>query len=149
MAVVVLTDSGCDLTREEANRIGIEIVPVYLVFGNAKLRDGIDIDRATFYRRLKAGETAKTEPPSADDFTSAFLKNVGAGNDVVCITLSSQFSQSYANATAAAAAFPDRVHLVDSRSACGMQVLLARYAADLAKTGVSAAEIAKTVGPRN
>lgn len=149
MGVVVITDSGCDLPREQARQDGIEIVPVYILFGDERLRDGVDIDRATFYRRMKSGEAAKTEPPSADDFKAAFARATSAGDDVVCITLSSQFSQSYAGAKAASAEFPRRVFLVDSRSACGMQVLLSRYAVELARKGLGAAEIARTIDPHN
>lgn len=149
MGVVVITDSGCDLPREDARKDGIEIVPVYLLFGNERLRDGVDIDRATFYRRMKAGETATTEPPSTEDFKTAFARATSTGDDVVCITLSSQFSQSFAAAKAAAAEFARRVSVVDSRSACGMQVLLSRYAVELATKGLGAAEIAKTIEPQN
>ena len=149
MSVVVITDSGLDLTRDEARKHGIaDVVPVYLLFGAVRLRDGVDIDRATFYRRIKAGEAVKTEPPSAADFEMAFAGAVSGGNDVVCITLSSQFSQSYASATAAASKFPGRVHVVDSRAACGMEVLLGLRAVELVKNGRSAADVAAAIDPK-
>ena len=56
MATVIVTDSGSDLPRDEAQRLGIEIVPVWIIFGEERFRDGIDIDRATFFSRMKAGE---------------------------------------------------------------------------------------------
>lgn len=141
MGVTIVTDSGCDLAREDAARYGIEIVPVYVVFGTERLRDGVDIDRPQFARRVAAGEKPKTEPGTVDDFTAAFSRIVGSGNDVVAITLSSQISKSFEHAKAAAAAFGSRVHVVDSRAAGGLESLLAIYAAERAKAGDSASAI--------
>jgi DegV family protein with EDD domain len=101
--VTIVTDSGNDLSKEEAARYGIEIVPVYIIFGQERSRDGVDIDRATFERRVAAGEKPRTEPASIDDFKHVFERITASGNEVVCITLSSQISKSFENASAAAA----------------------------------------------
>src|SRR5271165_5280543 len=98
MSVKIFTDSGCDFNREEAGKLGIEIIPVYIIFGQERLRDGVDIDRATFYRRTNAGEVATTEPATVDDYKSAYARAVNAGNDVVLISLSAQISKTYENA---------------------------------------------------
>ncbi len=135
MAVTIVTDSGCDLTRGDAAGYGIEIVPVYVTFGSQRLRDGVDIDRAEFSRRIESGETPKTEPAGVDDFRAAFNRIVSKGNDVVAVTLSSQMSESFERATAAAASFGSRVRVVDSRGASGLESLLAIYAAERAKAG--------------
>lgn len=142
MGVSIVTDSGCDLTRQDAARFGIEIVPVYVVFGEERLRDGIEIDRAEFARRVAAGDKAKTEPASVDDFKSAFSHARNTGNDVIAITLSSQISKSFEHASAAAASFGSNVHVVDSRAGSGLESLLAIYASERAKAGDSAASIA-------
>ncbi len=147
MSVVLVTDSGCDLERDEAARKSIEIVPIYILFGKERLRDGVDIDRTAFFRRMAAGEVPKTEPVAVADYESVFRKHADAGDTVVCLTISSHISQSCANAKAAAAAFADAVHVVDSRGASGMQLLLALYAAELVKQGKGAAEIARAVSP--
>jgi DegV family protein with EDD domain len=141
MSTIVITDSGCDLTRAEAARAGIEIVPVYIIFGEQRLKDGVDIDRATFFRRMAAGEHPKTEPATQADYEAMFRKVTAGGNDAVMISLSSQISKSYENAAAAARGL-GRVHVVDSRGASGMESLLSLYAVELAKSGMDAAQIA-------
>ena len=144
MSVVIVTDSGCDLTRNDAARYGIEIVPVYVVFGSERLRDGIDIDRAQFARRIASGEAPKTEPASVADFEAVFSRFVvHGGNEVVAITLSSQISKSFEHATQAAASFGSSVYVVDSRAASGLESLLAIYAAQCASAGESAGAIAE------
>lgn len=147
MATVIVTDSGSDMTRNEAQRLGIEIVPVWIIFGDERFRDGVDIDRATFFARLKKGENPRTEPPSPEEFRQVFSKITGAGNEAVLITLSSQISKSCEIAREVAKEFGGKVVVVDSRGASGLETLLALYAQELAKAGASAAEVAKKIDP--
>lgn len=149
MATVIVTDSGSDLTQSEAKRLGIEIVPVWIIFGEERFRDGVDIDRATFFARMAKGEHPRTQPATPEQFREMFTKIVGAGNDAVMITLSSQISKSYEIAGTVAKEFGGRVVVVDSRGASGLETLLATYALELAKAGASADEIAKKIDPRN
>jgi DegV family protein with EDD domain len=147
MATVIVTDSGGDLTRDEAQRLGVEIVPVWIIFGEERFRDGIDIDRATFFSRMKAGENPRTEPPTRDQFREVFSKIVNAGNEAVVITLSSQISKAFEIASDAAKEFGSKVIVVDSRGASGLETLLAMYALELANAGASAADVAKKIDP--
>jgi DegV family protein with EDD domain len=148
VSVTVITDTGSDLTGADATRLGIEVVPLWIVLGEDRYRDGIDIDRATFFRRVGAGEIPTTAPPSPEQFHDVFARVTGAGNDVVAIVLSSGISQTYANALAAAKEFGARVQVVDSLGSAGTETLLALYALELAKRGTSAAEIAKRIDPK-
>lgn len=148
MGVTVVTDSGSDLSRAEATRLGIDVVPLWIGLGEDRFRDGVDIDRPTFFRRVAAGEIPKTEPPSPDEYREVFARAIGSGNDVVTIVLSSGVSQSYANALAGSKEFEGRVHVVDSLGSAGTETLLALYALELAKSGASAAEIAKRIDPK-
>lgn len=147
MAVTIMVDSACDITREEGVRLGIEIIPITIIFGTERFRDGIDIDRAAFSRRTAAGELATTEPASVQEYRSAFEHATQKGNDVVLVTVSSTISKSYANACEAAASVGSAVHVVDSQGAAGGESLIALYAAELAKQGSSAAEIARKLAP--
>jgi DegV family protein with EDD domain len=145
LGVTIVTDSGSDMSADQASRAGIEIIPVWILVGDSRFRDGVDIDRDTVLARLAAGEAVKTEPPDQVQFDQTFARITAAGNDVVMITLSSGLSQSFARATEAAKAYPGRVHVVDSRGAAGLESLIALYASELAKTGTAAAEIAKRI----
>ncbi len=147
MPVRILTDSGCDFSPEEAAKLKIGVIPVYLIYGQERLRDGIDIDKATFHRRMAAGENAKTEPASVDDYKAAFARAIEGGNDAVLISMSSGISPSYENAKAAALLFPGRVCVVDSRGASGLESLLVELAAERAAAGDSAESIAKRLAP--
>lgn len=148
MASVIVTDSGSDLTRTEAERSGIVMVPIWIVFDDERYRDGVDIDRAAFFKRIDAGQMPRTEPPSVSEYRAVFAGIAGAGGEAVCITLSSQISKSYENALTAAKEFGDAVAVVDSKGASGQQSLLALRGDELAKGGASAADIAGALDPK-
>lgn len=146
MAVAVFTDSGCDLTATDASAAGITIIPIWIIAGGQRKRDGVDIDREATLARITAGETITTEPPTEEEYEAAFKRALDAGNDVVMVTLNSQISQCYARASAVAKKLAN-VHVIDSRSASGGESLLALYAAELAKAGKSASEIVQLADP--
>ena len=52
MGVTVITDSTADMASDQARQHGIEVVPIWIVFGSERLRDGVDITRLNFYQRL-------------------------------------------------------------------------------------------------
>jgi DegV family protein with EDD domain len=127
--------------------LGVGVVPVYIIYGTERLRDGVDIDKATFYKRMAAGENAKTEPATVDDYKAIFARTIEGGNDALLISMSSGISPSYENAKAAAALFPGRVYVVDSRGASGLESLFVEYAAERAAAGDSAESISKRLAP--
>ena len=114
--VGVVTDSAANLPEDLAVELDIRIVPLYLHFGDAVYRDGVDLTPADFYERLvQGGVAASTASPSHGDFLEAFR---GCGHDeLVCVTVNSSMSSSYQQAALAAEAFAGRVALVDSKSA--------------------------------
>ena len=52
MTVKIITDSTSDMPSEVAKELGITVVPLYVHFGTAAYRDGIDITTDDFYQRL-------------------------------------------------------------------------------------------------
>lgn len=148
MAVVMVTDSGSDLSLNEARSLGVEIVPVWIIIGDKKYRDGVEIDAERFYKLVESSDVPpKTESPHVDQFTSAFERLTAQGDSVVAILLSSAISQSVANATEAAAPFGDRVRIVDSLCSGGGEWLLLGRALELARGGACASDIADALQP--
>ena len=146
MGVVVVTDSSADMAAAQAREYGIEVMPLWIVFGEERLRDGVDIQRSAFYSRLGAAkDLPHTEPVDEVDFSTVFAKHVAAGNEVVAPVVASKLSETFAHAQAAAAKFPGKVYVVDSETFSGGLFLHALAASQLAKAGKSAAEIAKTL----
>ncbi|MCS6800752.1 MAG: DegV family protein [Chloroflexota bacterium] len=143
MVVRIVTDSTSDLPKDLAQSLGIEVVPLKVLFGEETLRDGIDIDEQSFYRRLVASKTnPTTSQPTPGEFEEVY-RRLGASGDPICvITISSKLSGTYSSAiTAKGMVEPDlRVEVVDSLLVSMALGLVAIRAAKAAQSGASLEE---------
>ncbi len=119
MAVKIVTDSTCDIARETVERLGITVVPAYVLFGEESFRQGIDINPTQFYARLQAStELPSTSQPTPRDFTEKIEPLVAAGDRVVCVTVPKQLSGTYNSAVQAGSQFEEgAVTVVDAQTA--------------------------------
>lgn len=150
--VAIITDSASDLTAADAAASGIRIVPLYVRFGEAEFRAGVDLSTAEFWRRMVAPDAPfpTTAAASPGDFQAAFEEELanGAGS-IVCVTVGSRLSATHKSAELAAQALPGAdIHVVDSDSASMGVGLLALLGAEMAADAVPAAEIAATLRGR-
>lgn len=141
--VRIFTDSTCDLSDELLQKYQIEVVPLYVIFEEMSLKDGVSIKPDRLFELVdENGKLPKTAAPSPIDFERAFHGAVQAGDDVVYIGLSSELSSTIQNASIAAANFPDdRVTVIDSRTLSTGIGLLALKAAHSAQEGKTRSEI--------
>jgi DegV family protein with EDD domain len=140
-AVAVVTDSTCDL--DPAACAGIDIVPLFVQFGDTRYRDGIDLSRDAFYDKLRDERVLPTtSQPTPAMFEAAFRPHAEVGRPIVCLTIMGSLSGTINAATAAAQQFPEaEIHLVDSGSVSGGLGLQALHAAALARAGAAASAI--------
>lgn len=143
--IAIVTDSTAYLPPDIRERLGIPVIPLNVLWGGEVLKDGVDIDPPTFYRRL---QTAKVMPttsqPSAGEFVEFFRRVAEEkGTDtIVGAYISSQLSGTVASAEAAKELLPDlRIEVIDSRSTSmglGFQVMAA---AEAARAGASVEDV--------
>lgn len=143
--IAIVTDSTAYLPPDVRERLDIPVIPLNVLWGGEVLKDGVDIDPPTFYRRL---QTAKVMPttsqPSAGEFVEFFRRVAEEkGTDtIVGAYISSQLSGTIASAEAAKELLPDlRIEVIDSRSTSmglGFQVMAA---AEAARTGASVEDV--------
>lgn len=137
--IKIFADSTCDLPSPWIEEHDIGIVPLYVVFGEDSLRDGVDITPVELYAKVEeTGGLPKTAAPSPSDFICAFSPFIDQGDDILYISLSSELSSTYQNAVIAAEELPSgRVTVIDSRnlsSAIGLLVMKAVHAANEGKS---------------
>lgn len=141
--VIICSDSTTDLSDELVARYGIEILPLTVNLGGHVYTDGVDIIPDAIYRHYaECGELPKTAAPNIAAFDAFFEERTKTGAAVVLFTISSDMSSTYNNARLAAANHPD-VYVVDTRNLSTGGGLLVVAAAEMAKAGMSAAEIAR------
>lgn len=148
--VGIVTDSTCDLGREELDRLGVEMVPLKVLFGEQTYLDWIDLAPEEFYAKLKAATVLpKTSQPSPADFTEAYNKLADQGCDsIVSIHLSAALSGTFQSATIAAAESSIPVHVIDTKKvtqAVGLVLIEACAARDAGMDGEGVARRAQEV----
>jgi DegV family protein with EDD domain len=117
----IVTDSACDLPDDVVRRLGVEIVPLSIRFGDEEFVDREELSTAEFWRRCKASPTLpSTAAPSPGRFEQAYRRLAGQGSDhIVAVTLSGALSATFQSAELAAksvAADGITVRVVDSRT---------------------------------
>ncbi|MGH7715352.1 MAG: DegV family protein [Vulcanimicrobiaceae bacterium] len=143
MRVAIITDSTSDIDPDVAARLGVDVVPLFVNFGETSFRDRVDITRDEFYARLGSGTTLPTTTQaSAAAYAEHFARHIAAGSEIVCISISRALSGTINAAHAAARDFPHAsIRIVDSRTVSAGLLLLVRTAAELAERGKNADEI--------
>jgi DegV family protein with EDD domain len=145
--VAIVTDSTSDLDAALAAKHGITIVPLFVNFGDERFRDGVDLSRDDFFRRMRDGKVLPTtSQPTAAAFEDVFRPLVEAGRPIVSIHITQGLSGTINAARAAAAQFPGAsIELVDSMTVTGGCALLALHAAELAEQGMGTAGILSAI----
>ena len=143
--VAVVTDSTADL-GDLATSAHIAVVPLTISFGNEHFRDGIDLSREEFYKRLASStHPPATAQPAPSAFAAVYTRLLGAGaSGIVSLHLSSALSGTYNSAaTAAREVDADRIVVIDTHSASLGLGLIALQAAEDARLGMDVATIAR------
>ena len=141
--VAVVTDSAADLPAAEVDRLGMQVVPVRLSFGDRDYLDGVTLETADFPAMLAAAEVApQTSQPPPKDFRRVFELLGSHGYEVLYVGLSSKLSGTFQAGESAAKRCPDMtIEAVDSMSASAGQGLLALMAAEMAVNDAPLAHI--------
>lgn len=141
--VKIIIDSAGDISKSEAESLGIEILPMIISFGDEDYYDGENLTATEFYEKLASSsvvpKTAQVNPFRWEEAFARFTEN---GDEVLAITISSKLSGTYQSACQASEKFNGKVRVVDSLNACAGERLLCEYAISLAKEGLSLNEIA-------
>lgn len=148
MVVRIVTDSTADLPPEVAERLGIIVVPLVVMFGDEMLQDGIDITSEKFFKRLaREQQLPTTSQPSSGTFRAAYeaLRDAGA-TEILSIHVSGKLSRTVESARQGASDVSGvRIEHIDSGHASlalGMGVISAARAA---QAGASLDEIGAQV----
>lgn len=142
MAIRLMVDSASDISKKEAEELGITMIPMVISIGDHDYFDGVDLLPEQFYEKLiECSDLPKTSQVTAYRFKEAFDELTKEGDEVICITISSRLSGTYDGARLAAHAYEGKVRVVDSMNACIGERLLCFYALRLIKEGHTMDEI--------
>lgn len=142
MRIALVTDSTASITAEEADALGITIVPLQVIFGDESYRDGIDITAAEFYPKMAGSSVLpSTSQPAVGSFAEVFTRLLPTVDEIVCLLLSSRLSGTVRAAETAREMTGGAITIIDSEMteyALGVQVL---HVARLVQHGATVPEI--------
>ncbi|HEX6540488.1 MAG TPA: DegV family protein [Ktedonobacterales bacterium] len=147
MAVQIVVDSTADIPQDRARELGIEVVPLTVMFGDQSFRDGVDLDGPSFYQKLSNSPvmpTTSTPPPAL--FEESFRRLIAGGaGGILSMHISSKLSGTYsASRQAAEVVTADTgvpIEVVDSDTVSGGVGLPAEIVAREARIGTDLATL--------
>jgi len=145
--VAIVTDTTACISREQAEKYGIGMVPVELIFEDKAYRYGIDISPSEFYALLKqAKKLPTTSASSPGPYLEAYGKASHRATSILCITESSKFSVMFDSAKVAKemanTTLPNVViDVLECATAAAGQGFVALAAAKAAASGMSLAGV--------
>ncbi|MCA1683430.1 MAG: DegV family protein, partial [Actinobacteria bacterium] len=146
MAVAVVSDTCHYLPAPLLAEQAIRQVSLYVHVRGETRRESEIEDYTDYYERLRDMRSLPTtSQPSIGDFLAVYEPLLEAGLEIVSVHLAGGMSGTVGSAEQARASLDERaerVHVVDSRSACGGQGLVVLAAAAAARAGWGAAAVA-------
>ncbi len=135
----IVTDSCCDLSQELINHFQIDVVPLGVFINDVTYRDGIDIHTPELFQEVEnSGVLPKTSAPSIATFAEHFQ----GPEDKIYIGISSKLSASNQNAILAKDLLKkENLYIIDSLNLSTGIGLLVLAAAEMAESGINAADI--------
>jgi DegV family protein with EDD domain len=137
--VRIVTDSTADLSPQEADRLGVTVVPLTVFFGSRGYLDGVDLSPPQFYDMLAASTTFPTTmPPDAERMYAAYAQLAASGaTAIVSLHISSRLSETVTAARDAARRMDPRVPVavIDTGQASVGMLPAVRFAAQMAQWG--------------
>ncbi len=122
----VVCDTTSYLPAGLVTERGIEVVSLYVSLDGEQRPEAEIADYGEFYERLRTSQGgATTSQPSVGDFVSVYEPLLEAGREIVSIHLSANISGTFEAAGQARERLiaegrgGERIHIFDSRSACG------------------------------
>jgi len=145
-AVKIVVDSTSDIPAETREKLGIEMVPLQVLFGEDAYLDGVTIGPDDFYDKLAASPVMPTtSQPSPVEFHDVYARLLrdNPGIHLISLHLSSKFSGTFQSASIGRSMLDseDDVTVIDSASASIGFGALAIRAAEMAQEGRGYADI--------
>ena len=139
--IAVITDSNAHITPQEAEKLGISVVPMPFMIGDETFYEGITLSREEFYAKMESGANIVTSQPSPSDVMKTWDDALKTHDEVVYIPMSSGLSGSCQSARMLADDYDGKVQVVNNQRISVTQKRSVLDALEMAEMGMSAAQI--------
>ena len=139
--IAVITDSNAHVAPQEAQALGIGVVPMPFMIGEETYYEGITLTREAFYEKMAGGANIVTSQPSPSDVMKMWDDALKTHDEVVYIPMSSGLSGSCQSARMLADDYDGKVQVVNNQRISVTQKRSVLDAIEMAKMGMNAREI--------
>ncbi len=144
----IFSDGACDIGTKNKEKYGITLIPFYVSLDHETYyKEVVELELDAYYKTLIEEKCyPKTSLPAVQDYMDAFLPALKAGKDIICLTISAQFSSSMQSAMTAKQMleedFPDAtIHIVNSALATLGQGILVMEMCKMKEAGKTLDEV--------
>lgn len=116
MKTAIMTDTNSGIGAQEAQRLGVFVLPMPVMIDGGSYLEGAEIEVAQLYEAMKQGRSVSTSQPAPGSVEEMWQAILDAGCDeVVYIPMSSGLSGSCQSARLLAGEWGSRVEVVDNQ----------------------------------
>ena len=139
--IAIVTDSNSGITRAEAEKLGVYVVPMPFYINEKLYFEELTLSQEEFYKHLEEEAVISTSMPSLTDVTELWDSLLKTYDEIVHIPMSSGLSGSCNAAMMMAQDYDGKVQVVDNKRISVTQKQSVIDAKTLADAGWSASEI--------
>lgn len=140
--VAVLTDTNSGIMQEEADKLGIHVLPMPVMVDGQMYLEGIDICHSQLYEAMRQHKDISSSQPSPGQLMENWDRLLEEGyEEIVYIPMSSGLSGSCHNAASFAQEYDGKVQVVDNHRISVTQYGSTLSAIEFVRQGLSAAQI--------
>ena len=138
--VRIVTDSSTLITREEAEKMGIDMIPLCVNIGDMEGRD-LEVDMDEFYGRIAKKEVPRSSQPPIGDVVDVYEKY--PDDEIINISMADGLSGTYQTACSAKEIVDngENITVVNCKTLCGPHRYMVEKAQEMKLAGKSAKEI--------
>lgn len=114
MKIAILTDTNSGIYEEEAEKMGIFVMPMPVIIEDETFYEGSNLTEEEFLEALTSGKKVSTSQPAPGDLLDTWDDLLKKYDQVVYIPMSSGLSHSCSAAMAIAREYEGRVFVVDN-----------------------------------
>ena len=114
MKIAILTDTNSGIYEEEAEKMGIFVMPMPVIIEDETFYEGSNLIEEEFLEALTSGKKVSTSQPAPGDLLDTWDDLLKKYDQIVYIPMSSGLSHSCSAAMAIAREYEGRVFVVDN-----------------------------------
>ncbi len=85
--IKIMTDMSADITKEQAENLGIAVLPFYINFGEESILADIDYSPQMFYEKFKTSKELPATSQATPGLLEELYRSLGKENQIIHITI--------------------------------------------------------------